>query len=177
MTTSAASRYDNTAIALHWLIALLLLGVATIGLLFDDLKGDVKAYWLNIHAAVGVTIIALVILRLVWRISHKPPALTPAQSIFHLASSAAHWGLYLLMLLVPVGGSFALFYRGRGINFGLFSLASPFVRDPTISRPITELHGLFAYGLFALAGIHILAALYHQYGRKDGLLLRMMPGK
>lgn len=79
------------------------------------------------------------------------------------------------MLVVPVIGIPTLFYRGRGIDLGLVTIASPFARTPGIFRPLTEVHELTAFALVGLAAGHIAAALYHQWVRKDQIMRRMSP--
>jgi cytochrome b561 len=78
------------------------------------------------------------------------------------------------MFVVPLIGVPTLLYRGRGIDFGLFQVLSPFVRDPQIYRPLTESHEIAAYALVLLAAGHALAAIYHHVILKDRLMLRMM---
>ena len=79
------------------------------------------------------------------------------------------------MIVVPLIGFVPLFARGRGVNFGLFQIASPIERTKDWIGPTTEIHEIAAYALIALAVGHIAAAIYHQVALKDGLLLRMMP--
>ena len=171
-------RYTSGAIALHWLMAGLIVLVAISGLLFDDIPKSWEDRFLNLHAVFGTLTGLLLLARIAWRRQHRPPPL-PA-SIGPLNRAASHWGhigLYALMALVPLAGLAALLSRGKGIDFGLFEILSPFARTPEIARPAKQIHALLAYGLLAVAAAHMMVALVHQFVLRDGILLRMMPGK
>src|SRR6202453_3291677 len=79
----ALTRYGSTAVAFHWAVAALVVFLGTLGLLFDDIPKESRPFWINVHGCVGLVYFALVIARLVWRTSHKPPdlRLTLASSI------------------------------------------------------------------------------------------------
>ncbi|MGI9129025.1 MAG: cytochrome b [Roseomonas sp.] len=85
----------------------------------------------------------------------------------------AHFGLYGLMAVVPLLGLATPFLRGRGLEFGFFSIASPLAANRTLSRSVKEVHELVAYGLLGLVAFHIAAALWHQFIKRDGLMDRM----
>ena len=90
-------------------------------------------------------------------------------------TKAVHALLYALMILVPLIGFPTLFYRGRGLDFGILQVAPFLPRTPEIYRPLTELHEYAAFGLIGLAAGHVLAALYHHFVLKDDLIRRMAP--
>ena len=129
--------------------------------------------WLVAVAAVVVLALA----RLGWRAGHAVPPLANSTPLATLALKLGHGALYLLMFLVPIIGFAPLFARGRGINFGLFQIASPIERTKDWIKPTTEIHEIAAWALIALAVGHVAAAIYHQAVLKDGVLLRMMPEK
>jgi cytochrome b561 len=79
------------------------------------------------------------------------------------------------MIVVPAIGIPTLLYRGRGLDFIIFQIASPFERTPALFRPLTDYHEIAAFALVALAAGHIIAALFHPFVGRDGLLLRMLP--
>ena len=171
-------RYTPAAIALHWLMAGLIVLVAVSGLLYDDIPKSSQDWFLNLHAVFGTLIGLLLAARIAWRRQHRPPPL-PA-SIGPLNRVASHWGhigLYALMALVPLAGLVALLSRGKGIDFGLFELLSPLARTPEIARPAKQIHALLAYGLLIAAAAHMMVALVHQFVWRDGILARMMPAK
>jgi cytochrome b561 len=169
-------RYDAVAIALHWSIAALILAAFALGLTIDAFPKDWTGALINVHDLMGLAVLVLLIVRLTWRSSHPPPELPASMTpIERLGAKVTHGGLYVLMIAVPIIGIPTLLWRGRGLNFGLFEIASPFVRTPEVYRPLTEVHEIASFALIALVVGHVLAALYHQHVRHDAILLRMMP--
>jgi cytochrome b561 len=86
-----------------------------------------------------------------------------------------HWLLYALLLVIPVVGIVTFIWHGRVFDFGLFQVDFGVRRNRAIFHPTEDVHGYLAYALFALAGLHILAALWHHFVRHDGVLRRMWP--
>ena len=116
-------RYDSGAVAFHWTVAALIAFLGLLGLLFDDMPRDIRPFWINVHASLGLLYFALVIARVGWRFANPPPALPPAVGEFsRRASHAAHHQLYVLMLAIPVFGFVAFVWHGRAFNYGLFQL-------------------------------------------------------
>lgn len=173
---AAPARYDLGAIAFHWTVAALIVFLGGLGLLFDDIPKPSRPFWINVHGSVGLIYLALVIARLAWRAGHRPPPL-PARvgAFWQRASSAAHHLMYALMLAIPVAGITAYVWHGRAFDYGLFQLNFGVRPDKSIFLPAEEIHQLLAYSLFALVGLHVAGALWHQYVRRDGVLLRMLP--
>jgi cytochrome b561 len=98
-----ASRYSGTAIALHWVMALMLLCNFCVGLYMADLPMSMTRLKLyNYHKWTGATILALAALRLLWRLTHRPPAELPGPKWQHTAAAATHWALYALFFAVPL---------------------------------------------------------------------------
>lgn len=170
------SRYDSIARSLHWASALLIVAAFVMGLTIDFLPREWRPLYLNAHVLAGLAIILLAVVRLFWRTSHAIPGAPAGSSpMATLAIKLGHGALYLMMVAVPLIGFAPLFARGRGINFGLFQIASPIERTKEWIGPSTEIHEIAAYALIALAVGHVAAAIYHQVALKDGVLLRMMP--
>src|SRR5438067_1431733 len=119
-------RYTHTAIALHWLIALLIVGAFTLGLVMTDIPGitPAKLRYYNWHKWAGVTVLLLAALRLLWRLGHRPPPLSPATPAWQRrASGGVHHLLYVLMFAVPLTGYFLTLAAGRPVvYFGLLKL-------------------------------------------------------
>jgi len=168
------ARYDNVAIALHWSIALLVVTAFGLGMTVDDFPKAWGTTVVNIHALLGLAVLALTFVRIAWRMGHRPPAMTDAGPLAKLVKPA-HFLLYCLMIAVPLIGMPTLFYRGRGLDLGLFAVPAFLPRVPEIFHPLTEIHELFAYALVSLAAGHVVAAIYHHLMLRDRLLLRMMP--
>jgi cytochrome b561 len=85
--------------------------------------------------------------------------------------------MYGLLFVIPLFGIVTFIWHGRVFDFGLFKIDFGVRKNPAIFHPTEDIHGYLAYALFALAGIHIAAALWHQFVRRDHLLRRMWPGQ
>ena len=170
-------RYDGGAVAFHWTVAALIVFLGILGLLFDEMPRDIRPFWINVHASVGLVYFVLVIARFGWRFVSPPPALpTDVGEFSRRASHAAHHLLYALMLAIPVFGIIAFVWHGRAFNYGTFQLSFGVPTNPAVYRPVETVHQLLAYALFAIAGLHAAVALWHQFVRRDGILIRMLPG-
>lgn len=172
-----APHYDAIAIALHWGIAALIAVAFVLGLTVDNFPKAYEGAVVNTHAIIGLTVILLSLARVGWRLAHRAPPLPQGNGrIVEVASKLVHMSLYILMIVVPLIGIPTLLYRGRGIDFGILQLPPLVPRVPQIFRPLTEVHELTAYALILLAAGHVLAALYHQFVLRDGLVSRMNIG-
>jgi cytochrome b561 len=170
-------RYSRTAIALHWLIALMIftsipLGLYMVGLPLSPRKLQLYSY----HKWLGITILTLVLVRIAWRLAHRPPPM-PAMSRWQtLAAHATHALLYLLMVAVPLSGwlmSSALGFQV--VWFGVLPLPDLVGKDKQLGELLKTVHLALNAGLGALLVVHLGAALQHQFLLRDGLLLRMLP--
>ncbi len=171
------SRYDRVARYLHALIGLALVAQIVFGVLLDDLalKGTPgRASVINLHKSLGMVLGLLIVLRLLWRLGHRPPswpvAMTGGQRV------AALWGhraLYAAMLVLPASGYIASNFSKHGVKF--FGLAlKPWGPDlPAVYKVFNSLHELTAWVLVALIAGHVLMALKHAFVDRDGLLARM----
>jgi cytochrome b561 len=174
----AELRYTRGAMALHWIMAALIVVVGVLGLLHDSWPRRSQGFWINLHALVGLTVWALILVRLWWRLTHPPPALPLDTGIFaRRLSYAVHLLLYLLVLVIPLVGIVTFIWHGRAFDFGLFRVDFGVHSNRAIFHPTEDVHGYLAYILFALIGIHVMAAFWHQFVRRDGLLQRMWPAR
>jgi cytochrome b561 len=173
---AVSKRYDLAAIAFHWIVAALIVFLGELGLLFNDIPREARPFWIDVHGCVGLVYFVLVIARLAWRSAHRPPDLPADIGAFDRRMSAAgHHALYALMLLIPVFGVVAYVWHGRVFDYGLFQLNFGVHMNREVFEPAETIHQFLAYGLFMLAGLHVLAALYHHLVRRNGVLLRMLP--
>lgn len=171
-----AARYGNGAIGFHWVMVLLIVVVGVLGLLHDSWPKSTQSFWINIHAMIGLTVWALVIARLWWRRTHTPPDLPPDVGEFsRRLSYPVHLLLYALMVVISIIGIVTFIWHGRVFDFGLFKVDFGVAKNRAIFHPTEDLHGYLAYALFALIGLHALAALWHHFVRHDGVLGRMWP--
>ncbi len=169
------ARYDRLTILFHWVMAALIFYAAASIMIADDLpRGAFREFIKNTHNSVGAVVVVLLALRILWRLVSTAPALPAAMAAHHQRlAKLAHLGLYAMMAAVPLLGMAAHFLRGRGLEFGLFSIASPLAANRTLSRSIKEVHELAAYALLGLVAFHVAAALWHQFIKRDGLMARM----
>jgi cytochrome b561 len=168
-------RYNRLAILFHWVMAALIFYAAAAILIADDLpRGAFRDLIKTTHNSVGALVVVLLVLRVLWRLASTAPALPSAMTAQQQRlAKFAHLGLYALMAAVPLLGLATHFLRGRGLEFGFFSIASPLAANRALSRSIKEVHELAAYALLALVVFHITAALWHQFIKRDGLMGRM----
>ena len=171
-----AERYGPAAMAFHWAIFVLVVIVGILGLLHDDWPKQTQAFWINVHALIGLLLWCLLVARLAWRVRHSPPPLpTGASPLTRRLSSPVHWALYALLFVIPIIGIVTFVYHGRVFDFGLFQFDPGVKKDRSIFHPTEDIHGYLAYALFALAGLHALAALWHRFILHDRVLARMWP--
>jgi cytochrome b561 len=177
LPNSAAARpsnYDAVARSLHWLMALLIVATFVLGLVVDVFPKSWEYGIVLAHKDIGIAILILLAARLAWRLRHKPPHSSELSPLMAGLSGVAHVGLYLLMLAVPILGIAYAVQRGQSFDFGLFSVG-PFIADShAAARPVREIHELSSYALIGIAALHALAALWHHFIRKDGVLRRML---
>jgi cytochrome b561 len=172
----AAVGYTRAAIALHWSIFVLVVIVGTLGLLHDSWPRTTQAYWINVHALVGLLLWAVLIVRILWRIRHRPPELPSGVSALERRlSTIVHLALYALLFAIPIIGVVTFVYHGRIFDFGLFQIDAGIKSNRAIFHPTEDIHGYLAYALFTLAGLHAAAALWHEFVLHDAVLLRMWP--
>ncbi len=182
--TLPLGRYTAPAIALHWLLAGAILGSAAVGLYMTGLKfspTQLKLY--NWHKWAGITILALSLLRLLWRLGHRPPPL-PAAITRRMpgwqqrAHHATHGLMYALFFLVPLTGWAYSSAKGFPIVwFGVLPLPDWVPVSETLAATLKPLHWIAAYSLLGLVALHLGAALKHQFIDRDGLLARMGLGR
>lgn len=167
-------RYDTRTIVLHWATAVLVVVLWVIGQTDDFIpKGAPhRAYW-SLHFVLGFILAAVLVARIVWR-STGGTRLPPASGgVLQIIAQATHYLLYALLIVVVTLGIANAFVHGVSI-FGLVHL--PQLGERSWREPLTDLHGLAANALLAVALFHALAALAHHYVRRDQTLKRMMPG-
>jgi cytochrome b561 len=169
-------RYRLGAIAFHWAMFVLVVVVGVLGLLHDSWPKQTQAFWINVHALIGILLWLVLLARFGYRLRHSPPTLPSDVGAFSRRfSGSLHLVLYALMFLIPIIGFVTFIFHGRVFHFGLFDLNFGIKKNPAIFGPTEDVHGYLAYALFALAAVHALAALWHHFGLHDGVLARMWP--
>jgi len=173
-----ASRYTRTAIALHWLMAVLLVGLFGVGTYMSDLPVSpqkLKIYsW---HKWAGVTAFLLIAFRLAWRVGHRPPPLPDSMPAWQqMTAHGLHHLLYLLMIVIPLSGWLMSSAKGfQTVYFGVLPLPDLVSKDKELGDLLKTVHTTLNYSLAALVMAHAGAALKHHLLDRDDILSRMLP--
>lgn len=174
---STPACYDPVAKGLHWLMALLVIGLWSVGLVMDDLpKGDVRSQVIGLHKAMGVVVLVLAMARLGWRLGHPAPELPATMpALERLAAKLGHWALYGLMIALPVDGILLSQAGGRVVN--VFGVVLPTVLDKNeaLKEIFETAHEAMGWLLAVVIAVHVAAALRHHFMLKDDVLTRMLP--
>jgi cytochrome b561 len=179
MKTILVSRYHPLLVLLHWLLAVLIVAMLCIGFMVLEPMPNVdpqKIDILLIHMSVGMLILALMVIRFIirMRMSRPAPATTGSQPLDRLAP-VTHYGFYVLVLLmVGSGYATAIF---AGLNKSVFQHSGDPLPESFEIYPSFVAHGYVALLLVGFISLHVAAALYHQFVRKDGLWRRMWFGR
>lgn len=181
MSTDAALRpqnYDSVSKALHWTMALAIALAWGLAVILEGLPKEARPTMMFWHKSVGALVFALLIVRLLWRFTHTAPATekTPFEPWAGLAAKAGHGVLYLLMILVPIGGTMASFANARTVPFfGLFEIAGPWTEKQPFAHQVGEMHETFAHLLLLIAFAHAVIGILHHVVLKDRTLMKMRP--
>lgn len=171
-----ATPYSRTAVALHWSIAGLIFAALFLGWTMTDMAISpqrLKAY--NYHKWIGVTVLWLAVLRLGWRLGHRPPPMLPMPRWQHLAAQAGHGMLYAVILVMPVTGWIYSNAVGYPVVYlGKIPLPNLVGRNRQLAASWLTVHHALGFILAALIAGHVLAALYHQFIIRDGTVGRMI---
>ena len=178
MTGEAAARYTRTAIILHWVIAALLIANIGLGLLHDSF-GKVATPWMMFfHKAIGLSVLALTIARLAWRLTHRPPAFDPVLKSWERGlAHFIHWLFYAMLIAIPLTGWLLSSTGGRETNFfGLLQVPPlPISRSDAAHDLFEDLHEWLGKGMIGLILLHVAGALKHHFEGRRHLMGRMAP--
>lgn len=171
--------YSLTARVLHWLIAVIVIGMVPGGVYMANAdQGPAQDLLFHLHRSFGVVLLPLMLVRLIYRLRNPPPPLPrdiPAAQ--RAVAHAVHGALYALLIVQPIVGWIATSaYRAPILVFWLFELPPIWPVDRAFSDGMFVVHRILGFVIAILALMHIGAALYHHFVRKDGLLTRMLRG-
>lgn len=194
-----SNRYTKTAVLLHWLIGFGMIGMLAFGWFMTDLPKKApeqlsydlfnwgiytwdlvkaespRAFYYNLHKSFGITIMSLIVLRIFWRITHKPPTpLASYKAWERKLSTGAHHLLYALMVIIPVSGLIQSVASKYGVKWFGIKLLSGLDSEP-LKEIFHETHEIAAIILFFVVLIHILGSLKHKFIDKDETMNRMLP--
>lgn len=174
-------QWGSVSKLLHWLVVVLILVMATVGLIMGDLPKTPKYFWVyTAHKSTGITILALVLVRLGWRVyagAPRPVQGTPTWQ--HRIAATTHVLLYALIIAMPLSGW--LYDSASGLRpfrwFGLMEMPKLVAPNDGLSSVARDAHEWLFWGIVALVGLHAGAALYHHLFLRDVTLQRMLPAR
>jgi len=172
--TSRSSVPGNLARLVHWIMAAMILALFALGTALEEIpRGAARDFGMMLHQSFGLVFVALLLVRL----GARPAAAATGSAFGRWSAHAMHAALYALMFAIPLAGLGNQWARGRASDFfGVLALPSPLAPDRALARMFGEIHETAAAALLALAGIHMLAALWHHFVRRDDVLRNMLPG-
>ena len=180
-----SDRYSRVAMLFHWLIAALILFNLYLGWRMNHTEGLGKFTTFQLHKSIGISILVLSVLRLLWRLTHRPPPYPATMRAWERAAAAAtHWTFYALMIILPFTGWIVVSASPLNIPTLLFKRIplphlgfihdQPIATRTAIDHNLGTTHVVLAYIFGALILLHIAAALKHQFVQRDGVLWRML---
>lgn len=178
MPSASNTGYSGTAIGLHWIAAVLIIGNLAFGLTMVDLPlSPAKLRYYSWHKWAGVTIFLLSALRLLWRLAHPAPALPSSLPAWQrTAANASHHLLYLLFFAAPLSGwMFSSAAGFQTVYFGVLPLPDLLSKNKELADILKIVHRYVNYTLAALVITHVAAAVKHHVVDRDDVLARMLP--
>jgi cytochrome b561 len=171
-------RWGHVAQFLHWLIVALIITQVILANIAEDLPIGIKKLAMYArHKSVGITILALAVIRLLWRWANPTPTLpTTLKPYERTLAGLTHFGLYLLLFAMPLTGWMMTSARGFPVSwFGFFQLPDFVPKNKALYDAMKETHDTLALALYAIVTLHVVAALKHHFVMKDDVLRRMLP--
>ncbi|NOS97890.1 MAG: cytochrome b [Methylotenera sp.] len=191
------TRYTKTAVVLHWLIAIFVVVMFAIGWFMADIPKEgpkqsaydlldlgiytwqlseevtARTFYFNLHKSLGITIFALIAIRILWRVTHKPPALlTSYKAVERKVATGTHHLLYLMMVAVPATGLLTGITSKYGLKWFGITIIEGLANKPIHEASATA-HEVLTFIFLALIVLHIAGALKHKFVDKDGTMKRM----
>ena len=175
MPPAPATKYSAVAIALHWVLALAIFGAFAMGVYMSDLPmSPTRLKLFSYHKWAGITILALSALRLLWRLTHRPPADVPMAAWQQRVAHVTHLALYALFFAVPlVGWAYSSAAGFPIVVYGVLPLPDFVSPDKALAAVLKSTHGKLAFLMAFFVIAHVAGALKHQFIDRDGLLKRM----
>ena len=174
-----ASRYSTVAIVLHWLIFALIIANVFVGGWMEDAEGPAKFEQFQMHKSLGLTVLALSLARLVWRLTHPAPPLPADMALWERALARTTQALfYVLMIGIPLLG-WAAVSAGGAPEAPLFGVLPgpnlPIAQDEPLSHALGDAHKAAVKSFYVLLALHVAGALKHQFIDRDDVMARMLP--
>jgi cytochrome b561 len=171
MLVNSTDRYGLISRLLHWVMALMILTMIAVGAYMTDLDKEdpLRLQLYTLHKEIGVTLLALAVIRILWILASRPPRLPAALRRWEVILAKATTGLlYLLMLATPIAGYLMTNTGGKPIGyFGLFDMPVLMGENHDLHEVLEEVHGFLAFTVLALVGLHVAGAIKHRLIDKD----------
>jgi cytochrome b561 len=177
MIKNTEHSFGIISIVLHWLVGVIIISLLTVGFIMSDMpNSDDKFFIYGIHKATGTVVLGLIILRLIWKLSNSKVLLPDDLPIWQKTfANITYILLYILMFCMPASGIMMSYYAGYDINvFDIFVIHALKPENASLASVFKEIHEVCAFSLVFLVIIHIGAALYHHFIRKDNILKNML---
>jgi cytochrome b561 len=171
--------YTPIARTLHWLTAVLVLGLIPVGIIMHNMEASpLQDRLYNLHRSTGALLLPLAIIRLIYRWTHPPLPLPDMPALQRFAAESTHWGLYALLIVQPlVGWAATSAYRAPIIIYGLFELPPILPVNQPLSERLFAVHRWLGILMALMILAHIGAALFHHFVNRDRVLMRMVSGR
>lgn len=173
--TARTPAYTPLAVALHWALAVLIIGMTGLGWYMMSIEDDPGSDWFfNLHKSIGIVIVGLVVLRLVWRLLNRPAPLPASMASWEvMASKIGHGLLYAAMVAMPFFGLIGSMLSKRDLLFFGIPLPRVFQDNHDLAETFFDAHSVTAWIFVGLIALHALAGLKHLVVNKDGVFQRM----
>ncbi len=177
MLRNTRATYGSVAKVFHWVIFILVVCMLIFGYWMDGITDKtLRASLMNIHKLIGLTILLIMMLRLIWALLNPKPDLPNAKPWEHRLERIGHFLLYFVLLAMPIAGWVMAVTAGFAPHIFNFRFQLPLSKNENVMNIAMGTHNTLAIVIIVLVSLHILAALYHYFFKKDNVLQRMMPG-
>ena len=175
-TASGMPRYNPVSQALHWLSALFIFAVLPLAWVAISLpNSELKGTMFVLHKSVGLTIFALVAVRIIWRMIRPAPADPQAPKALEIIARINHWLLYAIFLIMPLSGYLLSALSGRSTPYFWLFTVPGFEKNEALAKTFQAVHVFGQFAVYLLVALHIAGTVWHLVIRRDGLLERMLP--
>lgn len=178
MLRNTPDSFGTVAKTFHWLIAIGIVTMLVVGFVMVDMEDSPSKFVIfGIHKATGAVLLALIILRLAWRLVNPVPQLPRSlHPIHHRLAKLSPFALYTLLFLMPLSGFTLSETAGYPIDvYGLFTLPMILPKNPEVSKTAVIIHKYGAFAFIGILALHVSAAFYHHFILKTNVLNRMLP--
>ncbi|CAN5315609.1 cytochrome b [soil metagenome] len=168
--------YTAGAIALHWAVALMVFALLGLGWYMDDLpEGVARSASIQLHKSIGISVFLLMLIRVLWRLSHRPPPLNRVPGWQIRLARSNHCLMYVLLFVQPLSGYLSSSFSGYPTQYAGIELPHWGWRDEALNDLFSTVHQINSKVLAALIVLHILGALTHLLVYRDSVVRRMLP--